>query len=53
MIEEAGLKLDEDFLLAFSPERVDPGNPRNDGFDDRVGRMNFKIHKIGRRLIED
>lgn len=25
--EETGLKLDEDFLLAFSPERVDPGNP--------------------------
>ncbi|MDX6711447.1 MAG: UDP-N-acetyl-D-glucosamine dehydrogenase [Blastocatellia bacterium] len=28
MFEEAGLKLDEDFLLAFSPERVDPGNPQ-------------------------
>ncbi len=28
MIEEAGLRLDEDFLLAFSPERVDPGNPQ-------------------------
>ncbi|MGI8467663.1 MAG: nucleotide sugar dehydrogenase [Pyrinomonadaceae bacterium] len=28
MIEQAGLKLDEDFLLAFSPERVDPGNPQ-------------------------
>jgi UDP-N-acetyl-D-glucosamine dehydrogenase len=28
MVEEAGLKLDEDFLLAFSPERVDPGNPQ-------------------------
>ncbi|HYE65431.1 MAG TPA: nucleotide sugar dehydrogenase, partial [Pyrinomonadaceae bacterium] len=27
MFEETGLKLDEDFLLAFSPERVDPGNP--------------------------
>ncbi|MFN2597742.1 MAG: nucleotide sugar dehydrogenase [Pyrinomonadaceae bacterium] len=26
MFEEKGLKLDEDFLLAFSPERVDPGN---------------------------
>ncbi len=25
---ETGLKLDEDFLLAFSPERVDPGNPQ-------------------------
>jgi UDP-N-acetyl-D-glucosamine dehydrogenase len=27
MFEEKGLKLDEDFMLAFSPERVDPGNP--------------------------
>src|SRR6266850_1070761 len=27
MFEETGLKLDSDFLLAFSPERVDPGNP--------------------------
>jgi len=28
MFEETGLKLDGDFLLAFSPERVDPGNPQ-------------------------
>ncbi len=28
MFEETRLKLDEDFLLAFSPERVDPGNPQ-------------------------
>jgi UDP-N-acetyl-D-glucosamine dehydrogenase len=28
MFEERGLKLDEGFLLAFSPERVDPGNPQ-------------------------
>jgi UDP-N-acetyl-D-glucosamine dehydrogenase len=28
MLEETGLKLDEDFFLAFSPERVDPGNPQ-------------------------
>jgi UDP-N-acetyl-D-glucosamine dehydrogenase len=28
MFEETELKLDEDFLLAFSPERVDPGNPQ-------------------------
>src|SRR6185503_9724484 len=27
MFEDTGLKLDQDFLLAFSPERVDPGNP--------------------------
>ncbi|MEQ1922678.1 MAG: nucleotide sugar dehydrogenase, partial [Pyrinomonadaceae bacterium] len=28
MFEEKGFKLDEAFLLAFSPERVDPGNPQ-------------------------
>jgi UDP-N-acetyl-D-glucosamine dehydrogenase len=28
MFEEKGFMLDEDFLLAFSPERVDPGNPQ-------------------------
>ena len=28
MFKEKGCKLDEDFLLAFSPERVDPGNPQ-------------------------
>src|SRR6476469_7980603 len=28
MFEETGLQLDRDFLLAFSPERVDPGNPK-------------------------
>lgn len=28
MFEDTGSKLDEDFLLAFSPERVDPGNPQ-------------------------
>jgi UDP-N-acetyl-D-glucosamine dehydrogenase len=34
MLEETGLKLDDDFLIAFSPERVDPGNPQ------------FKTHNI-------
>lgn len=28
IFDETGLKIDEDFLLAFSPERVDPGNPQ-------------------------
>jgi UDP-N-acetyl-D-glucosamine dehydrogenase len=27
MLESTGLKVGEDFFLAFSPERVDPGNP--------------------------
>src|SRR5437588_328008 len=34
ILQETGLKLDDDFLLAFSPERVDPGNPE------------FKTHNI-------
>lgn len=34
LFEATGLRLDEDYLLAFSPERVDPGNP------------NFKIGDI-------
>src|SRR6478672_2998447 len=28
MLEDGGAELDKDFLLAFSPERVDPGNPQ-------------------------
>lgn len=27
-IEKSGLVLDDDFFLAFSPERIDPGNPK-------------------------
>ena len=27
ILEQSGLKAGEDFLLAFSPERIDPGNP--------------------------
>jgi UDP-N-acetyl-D-glucosamine dehydrogenase len=26
MLEESGLRADEDFLVAYSPERIDPGN---------------------------
>ena len=26
-LEKAGLKIDRDFFLCFSPERIDPGNP--------------------------
>jgi len=28
MLEESGLKAGKDFFLCFSPERVDPGNPK-------------------------
>ncbi|MFH1395192.1 MAG: nucleotide sugar dehydrogenase [Candidatus Omnitrophota bacterium] len=30
ILEKSGLKLGEDFYLAFSPERIDPGNPKYD-----------------------
>lgn len=47
ILEKTGLRAGEDFHLAFSPERVDPGNPHWDlrntpkvvgGIDDRSGR---------------
>lgn len=28
IFDEVGLKVDQDYFLAFSPERVDPGNPK-------------------------
>jgi UDP-N-acetyl-D-glucosamine dehydrogenase len=28
LLEERGMKVGQDFFLAFSPERVDPGNPK-------------------------
>ena len=28
MLEERGMKVGKDFYLAFSPERIDPGNPK-------------------------
>lgn len=34
LLEETGLKAGQDFLLAFSPERIDPGNEQ------------FPIHKV-------
>ncbi|MDP8927222.1 MAG: nucleotide sugar dehydrogenase [Actinomycetota bacterium] len=30
LLEEGGLAAGEDFLLAYSPERIDPGNPKYD-----------------------
>ncbi|GAA1351565.1 nucleotide sugar dehydrogenase [Falsarthrobacter nasiphocae] len=27
ILDERGLRIDEDYFLAFSPERIDPGNP--------------------------
>ncbi len=30
ILRKSGLELDKDFYLAFSPERIDPGNPKYD-----------------------
>ena len=47
MLEAGGLVAGVDFFLAFSPERVDPGNPT---FDTRnipkvVGGVNDGLHR--------
>jgi UDP-N-acetyl-D-glucosamine dehydrogenase len=61
MLEETGLKLDQDFLLAFSPERVDPGNPQFQTHnipkvvggvtDDSTEPQGFCIHRSSIRSI--
>jgi UDP-N-acetyl-D-glucosamine dehydrogenase len=33
MLEKSGLRVGQDFFLCFSPERVDPGNPRFQTFN--------------------
>ncbi len=33
MLEKSGLRVGEDFFLCFSPERVDPGNPKFQTFN--------------------
>ena len=33
MLEKSGLRVGEDFFLCFSPERVDPGNPKYQTFN--------------------
>jgi UDP-N-acetyl-D-glucosamine dehydrogenase len=56
MLERGGLKAGTDFFLAFSPERVDPSNPkfgiRNTpkvvgGIDDRSGQLSYDFYSIG------
>ena len=50
LLEASGLKVRRDFFLAFSPERVDPGNPT---FNTRnvpkvVGGIDAGVHRAGR-----
>lgn len=49
MFEEGGLKAGEDFFLCFSPERVDPGNPKfqTKNIPKVVGGITSKCTEIG------
>jgi UDP-N-acetyl-D-glucosamine dehydrogenase len=54
LLEAGGLKAGVDFFLAFSPERVDPGNPR---FNTRnvpkvVGGIDARSTELARALYE-
>ena len=54
LLEAGGLKAGTDFLLAYSPERIDPGNPVYD-FDDIpkvVGGIDETSTEIARLLYE-
>ena len=54
LLEVGGLKAGEDFFLAFSPERIDPGNPSYDFADipKVVGGMNESSTKAAAALYE-
>jgi len=52
MLEESGFKLDKDFYLAFSPERVDPANPKYKTYNipKVVGGVSKKSTSLARAL---
>jgi len=54
MLEEVNLKLDKDFYLAFSPERVDPANPRYKTFNipKVVGGLSRKSTSLAQALYQ-
>ncbi|MFC1549122.1 nucleotide sugar dehydrogenase [Candidatus Omnitrophota bacterium] len=51
-LEKSGYKLDEDFFLAFSPERIDPGNKKYEftNIPKVVGGLTEKSTKLGEKL---
>ena len=54
LLEKSGLKGDKDFLLAFSPERVDPGNKKykTKNIPKIVGGVNKESTKIAELLYK-
>ncbi len=54
-LEESGLKVGQDFYLAFSPERVDPGNPvyKTKNTPKVIGGVTKKCTEIAKLLYEE
>lgn len=54
MLEKSGLKVGRDFFLCFSPERVDPGNPKyqTKNIPKVVGGITPECTRIGSLLYE-
>ena len=52
-LEASGLTAGRDFFLAFSPERVDPGNPKfnTHNVPKVVGGIDAESHGAGRRAL--
>lgn len=52
MLEKSGLKCGEDFFLCFSPERVDPGNPKFQTYNipKVVGGITPRCTELGRQF---